>query len=45
MKQKFKSTRRHSARRGLEAVLTPVRAPRPAPRDMIAYVAALEILG
>jgi hypothetical protein len=45
MKQKFKSTRRRNVRRWREAALMPVRAPRPAPRDMVAYAAALEILG
>lgn len=45
MKQKFKSTWRRIERRGREAVLMPVRAPRPAPRDLIAYAAAIEVLG
>jgi hypothetical protein len=45
MKQKFKFTRRRSARRGREAVQMPVLAPRTAPRDLVAYAAVLEILG
>jgi hypothetical protein len=45
MKQKFKFTRRRNVRRGREAVTPTVRAPSPAPRDMVAYAAALEVLG
>jgi hypothetical protein len=45
MKQKFKSTWRRIERRGREAVLMPVRTPRPASRDLIAYAAAIEVLG
>jgi hypothetical protein len=45
MKQKFKSTRRRNERRGRETVLMPVRAPMPASRDLIAYAAAIEVLG
>jgi hypothetical protein len=45
MKQKFKSTRRRIERRGREAVHKPVHAPRPAQRDLVAYAAAIEVLG
>jgi hypothetical protein len=45
MKTDLKVTRRHEARRERRAIFMPVRMPKPTPRDMIAYAAALEILG
>lgn len=46
MKPNLKTRRRRIARRRARAALKPVRAPKlPARRDMIAYAAALEILG
>jgi len=45
MKQILKITRRHEARRTRRPVLKPVYTPKPQPRDMLAYAAALEILG
>lgn len=46
MKPILKTTRRHEARRMGRPVLKPVYTPKPAAqRDMIAYAAALEILG
>jgi hypothetical protein len=45
MKTLLKITRRGEARRERKAVFTSPRMPRPAPRDMVAYAAALEILG
>jgi hypothetical protein len=45
MKTILKLTRRRETRRERTAVYAPIRLPSPAQRDMIAYAAALEILG
>jgi hypothetical protein len=45
MKTLLKRTRRSEMRRERKAIFTSLRMPQPAPRDMVAYAAALEILG
>jgi hypothetical protein len=45
MKTFMKTTRRRETRRERKVAFTPVRMPKPAPRDMIAYAAALDVLG
>jgi hypothetical protein len=45
MKQNLKITRRRDLRRARPIAFEAIAAPRAAPRDLVAYAAALEILG
>jgi hypothetical protein len=45
MKQNLKITRRREVRRARTIAFAAIAAPRAVPRDLVAYTAALEILG